>query len=70
MQQIRKIAKQKRVRKPNSFSSVNSTWCSIEYVKITFTDDIEESIETIKKLLEVSDLELARTGEAQGESRC
>jgi hypothetical protein len=30
MQQIRKMRKQKRVRKPNSFVSVGSTWCGIK----------------------------------------
>ena len=30
MQQIRNHAKTKRVRKPNSFVSVNSTWCARE----------------------------------------
>lgn len=53
MQQIREMRKQKRVREPNSFVSVNSTWCSIVDVKITLQDDIEDT-EEISKLLDDS----------------
>ncbi len=55
MQQMRNQRKQKRVRRPNSFSSVNSTWCTIADVKITFPDDIDDDIEDIRELLADAD---------------
>jgi len=51
MQQIRKIEKQKRVRKPNSFTYVIKSWCSKEYVKITFAENIESETNKVMELL-------------------
>jgi hypothetical protein len=51
MQQIRKLAQTKKRLKPNAFISVNSTWCAIADVKITFPDDSENEVHAIYELL-------------------
>jgi hypothetical protein len=55
MDQIRKMLKQKSVRKPNAFLSVIILWCTIADVKITFPDDIDDDIEAIRELLADAD---------------
>ena len=51
MQQIRNRLKNKSAQKSNAFVSVNSAWCAIADVKITFLDDPESDIEALRGLL-------------------
>lgn len=54
MEQMKNKLKQKRVRKANSFISVINSWCSKEYVKITFPGQLEADAKEIQKLLDDS----------------
>ncbi len=54
MQQVKNHHKQKRVGRPDSFLSVNSIWCTVEYEHITFPDDLAADTQKIRDLLDSS----------------